>query len=153
MLMGALIDAAYIDVQVSLGEKGPLKARCECTGGSHKCSHAAAIFNVSCTDVECQWRKPTAINELKSVKDLYPPPKPYWPLSADPSAEDRKWLLFQLEGHPSAMQWLLSPEPEVASSAPLVPSVQHITDIYGSQGADVILQHMGITAKSRDCWV
>ena len=141
--MGALLTAAYTDVQVSLGENGPLMARCECSSGNLKCSHAAAlamfgIFNVSCTDAECQWRKPAVTNKLKSVKDLYT--KPYYPLSADQSAEDGEWLLFQLEGHPSAMQWLLSPEPGVASSAPPVPSVQHISDIYARQGVDVILQ-------------
>ena len=139
MSMGTLLNAAYIDVRVSLGENGPLTTRCECPSGSVKCSHAAALaifrmFNVSCTDMECQWRKPAATNVLKSVKDLYPPPKPYCPLSGNPSAEDREWVRTQPDGHPSAMQWLLSPEPEVAPSAPPVPLVQHIRHLWWSGG-------------------
>ncbi|KAK1901351.1 putative zinc-type alcohol dehydrogenase-like protein YjmD [Dissostichus eleginoides] len=47
-----------------MGDDGAMQsAVCDCARGMYKCSHAAALaifamWQISSTDVECQWRKP-----------------------------------------------------------------------------------------------
>lgn len=97
----------------------------------YKCSHAAAlvifgIHNISRTDVECQWRKVKGPATVKSVEDMYPPPKDYIPLTRAVTDADRNWFRNELRtyGQFTGMCWLLSPEPEVQ---PLpVPSIEEL---------------------------
>jgi hypothetical protein len=56
-----------------------------------------AVHNVSCTDVECEWRKPAVPIEVQSVEDLYLD-KHYKPLSLEPTEEDLQWLRNRLWG-------------------------------------------------------
>ncbi|XP_044165156.1 uncharacterized protein LOC122949043 [Acropora millepora] len=70
-------------VTIYLDEEHTIKSTdCECPRGKFKCSHAAALFihgiyNLSRTDIECQWRKRKATNALlPSVQEMFPPTKP-----------------------------------------------------------------------------
>ena len=68
-----------------------------------KCSHAAALFihdlyNLSRTDIECQWKKRKAKNSLlPSVQEMSPPAKPaYCALLRDSTREEGSELFQRL---------------------------------------------------------
>lgn len=68
-------------VTIYLDKEHTIKSTdCECPRGKFKCSHAAALFihgiyNLSRTDIECQWRKRKATNALlPSVQEMFPRP-------------------------------------------------------------------------------
>lgn len=49
-------------MQIGLGEEGIAYGRCSCARGQYLCHHIAcvlihAMFNVSCTDKDCVWKK------------------------------------------------------------------------------------------------
>lgn len=130
VVRASMKDKSY-NVVVQLGEKSITSSRCDCPRGQYKCSHAATliifgIHNISRTDVECQWRKKKGPATVKSVDEMYPPPKDYNPLTRSITDDDRNWLQNELKtcGQFTGMYWLLSPEPDVQ---PLpVPSVEEL---------------------------
>ena len=113
---------------------------CECPRGELKCSHAAAIFiygiyNLSRTDVECQWRRKKTVATVQAASQMFPLPenkKDYSPLSRAPRNEDREWLYRQLRqyGKFTGVCCLLSREPEPAAQLPL----KTIEEIIFSEG-------------------
>ena len=91
-----------------------------------RCSHAAALFihglyNLSRTDIECQWKKRKATNSLlPSVQEMFPPAKPaYRALLRDPTREERSELFQRLKnyGKFTGLYWLMSPEPQTQSKS------------------------------------
>ncbi|XP_020625581.1 uncharacterized protein LOC110062973 [Orbicella faveolata] len=72
-------------------------SECECPRGKfNECSHAAAffihgIYNLSRTDVDCNWKKRKANTPLswQAVEEMFPPTKQYSCLSRNPTQSDR----------------------------------------------------------------
>ena len=122
-------------LQIYLDDQQDIKAtECECPRGTFKCSHAAALFihglyNVSRTDVQCQWRKRKSNASLsnKAVSELFPPPKSYCALNRKPTQADRSALYEDLKkyGRFTGLSWLLSPEPPLYNKLPM-PSIEEI---------------------------
>lgn len=100
-----------------------------------RCSHAAALFihglyNLSRTDIECQWKKRKATNSLlPSVQEMFPPAKPaYRALLRDPTREERSELFQRLKnyGKFTGLYWLMSPEPQTQSKSLPVATVEDV---------------------------
>ena len=97
-LLQTYAPSLHFIIQVSLHGSEIKSAECECPRGNYKCSHAAAliiygIHNLSRTDIECQCKKPTAPNQVKSVEEY---------------------------GNFTGTLWLLSPEPEKSNVLPVI---------------------------------
>ena len=71
--------------------------------------------------MECTWKRHSKTDVVKSVGELYPPPKVYDPLKRNVTAEDRSWLYKELRkyGQFTGMAWILSPEPESEMHLPI----------------------------------
>lgn len=76
-------NATYcVEIAVSgicTGDSGIINSTsCDFPHGMYKCSHSAAVMiwathNLSSTDVECQWKKPSAPSEkVEAVEELFP---------------------------------------------------------------------------------
>ena len=80
------------------------------------------IHNLSRTDVECEWKKQKAPDQVKSIEELYPSPKEYNCLGREMSNEDRSWFCQELKkyGNFNGTLWLLSPEPEKSNVLPVI---------------------------------
>ena len=126
----------HLDIlQIFLDDQLEIKStECECPRGAFKCSHAAALFihgiyNLSRTDVECQWRKRKSNTSLstQAVSEMFPPPKKYAALLRKPTQADRSSLYEDLKeyGKFTGLCWLLSPEPPVANKLP-IPTIEDI---------------------------
>ncbi|KAG1671735.1 Exonuclease [Nymphon striatum] len=108
--------------------------------------HAAALFihgiyNLSRTDVECQWKRLRQKGETtKAACELFLLTKAYSTLSREPTSEDRKGLFKELYGYGrfTAMCWLKSPEPTTKPHNLLASIVNDI------------LQSKDFTEKSKD---
>ncbi|GFR72648.1 cell adhesion molecule 3, partial [Elysia marginata] len=108
------------------------QASCDCPRGLYKCSHAVALFlyalnNVSRTDVPCSWKRKRAREEqVKSASELYPPKRPYNPLSRTVCENDRNWFFNELGncGHFTGLHWLMQPEPATPQQQSL-PLIEH----------------------------
>lgn len=86
------------------------------------------MYNLSRTDIECQWRKRKATNTLlPSVAKMFPLPKPdYAALPRQPTREDRSELYQNLwdYGKFTGLYWLISPEPQDKSTPLPVPTIE-----------------------------
>ena len=101
-------------------------SECECPRGAFKCNHADALYiyriqNLSCTDVECQWKKKKVPKTTQSANEMFPVPKKYEPLTRKPNDSDRAWLYNELRqyGKFTGLCWLMSPEPRPVSQLPI----------------------------------
>ena len=72
------------------------------------------IHNLSRTDVECEWKKQKAPEQVKPVEELYPCSKEYNCLTREVNGEDRSWF-----GNFTGTLWLLSPEPDKSNVLPV----------------------------------
>ena len=119
-------------MQIDYDKDGNIKsASCNCVRGLVKCSHIAATYlhaikHISRTDVPCTWKAQggNIEHEPSETEQLFPDSKMYQCLTREPRAEDRSWLLSQLEacGNYTPMRWILAPEPQVklAPNLPLI---------------------------------
>ncbi|XP_068750955.1 uncharacterized protein [Montipora capricornis] len=122
-------------VAVYLNSENAIRSsECECPRGKFKCSHAAALFihgiyNLSRTDVECNWKKRKASTPLswQAVEEMFPPTKQYSCLSRNPTQSDRSALYRDLKeyGRFTDLCWLMSPEPATVSKLP-IPTIEDI---------------------------
>ena len=107
---------------------------CECPRGEYKCSHAAAlyihgIYNLSRTDIECQWKRKKSFDvQSAAATDLFPSSKRLKPITREPNDEDRSFLYKGLatSGRFTGLYWLMSPEvsqQEPISTAPQIDDV------------------------------
>ena len=95
-----------------------VKTECECPHGSYKCSHAAALFihgihTLSRTDIECSLKKQKVPVVVKSISEIYPPPKNDNPLEKE--VEQAKAVFYNhLKAYSqfTGLGWILSPEPK-----------------------------------------
>ena len=77
--------------------------------------------HLSRTDVECEWKKQKAPEQVKSVEELYPCSKEYNCLTREVNSEDRSWFHQELKkyGNFTGTLWLLSPEPDKSTVLPV----------------------------------
>ncbi|XP_067018182.1 uncharacterized protein [Acropora muricata] len=142
-------------VTIYLDDQFNIKATdCECPRGKFKCSHAAALFihgihNLTCTDIECQWRKrkSTSSQSFLAVEEMFPAPKKYVAISRSPNSKDRSAFYQSLKeyGRFTGLCWLMSPEPSPQAKLP-VPTIEEI--IY----SDEFVQTRG-AQQQLDCLV
>lgn len=126
----------------------------ECPRGKFKCSHAAALFihgiyNLSRTDIECQWRKRKATNALlPSVQEMFPPAKPgYKALRRETTLEERRELFQSLKnyGKFTGLYWVMSPEPQIQATPLPVATIDDIIfseEFLQLQGPEAQRQHL-----------
>ncbi|KAF3836942.1 hypothetical protein F7725_004406 [Dissostichus mawsoni] len=66
-----------LTILICMGDDGAMQsAVCDCARGLYNSSHAAALaifamWQISSTDVECQWRKPGTSKVVQPVSQLY----------------------------------------------------------------------------------
>ena len=88
------------------------------------------MYNISRTDIECQWKKKkTTETTSKSIAEMYPPSKPdYVALTRKPTAADRARLYEKLKmyGKFTGLCWILSPEPQPAPQMLSIPTIEEV---------------------------
>ena len=79
------------------------------------------IYNLSHMDVECEWKKQKAPEQVKPVEMLYPCSMEYNCLTREGNGEDRSWFYQELkkQGNLTGTLWLLSPEPDKGTVLPV----------------------------------
>ncbi|XP_034086548.1 uncharacterized protein LOC117555703 isoform X2 [Gymnodraco acuticeps] len=143
-------------VSICMGDDGAMQsAVCDCARGMYKCSHAAALaifamWQISSTDVECQWRKPGTSKVVQPVSQLYQQQEEtYNPLARDIATQDVDWFRSALRGTQCGMAWLLSPEPEPQPQHQAIVTVPELVKEHGGRGLEAILASMRLTRDRR----
>jgi len=143
---------------VYLEDNKIVNTECECPRGSYKCSHAAALFihgihNLSRTDIECSWKKQKVPVVVKSISEMYPPPKNYNPLEKE--VEQAKAVFYNdLKAYSqfTGLGWILSPEPKRDQTLPIktVDDILKSTSfVQSSMNLDCFLNEMKITESQQ----
>ncbi|KAL7393500.1 hypothetical protein ABVT39_011751 [Epinephelus coioides] len=133
-------------VSIRMGDDGTLlSSACDCARGEFKCSHASALaifgmWEISSTDVECQWRKPGTSEVIQPVSEFYPQrDQTYNPLAGDVTSEDVDWFRSVLRGTQCSMAWLLSPEPELELQHQAALTVPELVKRHRGEGLEAVL--------------
>lgn len=140
-----------------MGERGIVSTFCECPKGSFKCSHAAAvcisaIHHLSATDQDCQWKMPGSSTDMKSVRDMYPPPREYRALSREVSGTEKEAFRMGLAelGRFTGLGWLMSSEPpQPPPSRPPIPTVQSVITLNKQGGVTAMITALAVTEEQR----
>ncbi|KAK7153600.1 hypothetical protein R3I94_007097 [Phoxinus phoxinus] len=151
-LVGLVRASMRYKVSVCMGDDGTIiSSACDCARGEFKCSHAAALvifamWEISSTDVECQWKKPQSSKVIQPVSELYPQREAtYNPLARDITSEDVDWFRTALRGTQCGMAWMLSPEPETRPQHQVNLTVPELVKEHGGRGLEAILASMRLT--------
>ncbi|XP_034090046.1 uncharacterized protein LOC117558146 [Gymnodraco acuticeps] len=146
-------------VSICMGDDGAMQsAVCDCARGMYKCSHAAALaifamWQISSTDVECQWRKPGTSKVVQPVSQLYQQQEEtYNPLARDIATQDVDWFRSALRGTQCGMAWLLSPEPEPQPQHQAIVTVPELVKEHGGRGLEAILASMRQQQRTNPQW-
>ena len=142
-----------------MGEDGSIQSsRCECARGELKCSHAAAMlihamWNLSSTDVECNWRKPATLKEEKDkpVNQIYPQREAsYNPLAREVTEEDVEWFPASLRGAQCGMAWMLSAEPEPEPDSEQSSTIPTVPELLERHGLESVLASMHLSEEQQE---